>query len=277
VRDDTDDGIHRVGTVVDEGPIDARRTPNWYQFIGFDKRRSNSRAISVDCSSNCAVRELGPESISELSAKVSEELLVAVMMGGQLSLTKLLVHYRSPLRRHFGLQFGGIRARLIDLTLKLTKIELPCSESRIIRTIILTVFPSARVKLVNGYPESRVTVQYLSIKIRVSSFTSFFNAGAPSQGDTVSIELGKSRNEGGSRISWIYHFIPKPYIRIKLHGLDIRVEKGTLPLRYQTSVGAAPFHRRSNGLMCRIFQLLSKNTWWIGKALSSTMIYVCHS
>lgn len=175
------------------------------------------------------------------------------------------------------MQFGGVRVRLIDLTLKLTKIELPCSESRIIRTIILTVFPSARVKLVNGYPESRVTVQYLSIKIRVSSFTFFFNAGAPSQGDTVSIELGKSRNEGGSRISWIYHFIPKPYIRIKLHGLDIRVEKGTLPLRYQTSVGAAPFHRRSNGLMCRIFQLLSKNTWWIGKALSSTMIYVCHS
>jgi hypothetical protein len=73
-----------------------------------------------------------------------------------------------------------------------------------------------------------VTVQYLSIKVRISSVASFFNADTSSQENTVNIDLGKSRNEGERRILWLYHFIPKPYIRIKLHGLEIRVEKAYL-------------------------------------------------
>ena len=134
--------------------------------------------------------------------------------------------FRSPLRKHFGLQFGEIKVTVINLTFKLTNIELLSSESRIIRAVILAVFPSAHVKKLKGYPDSKVTVKCLSVKLRVNSVASFFstcNSTSHMGKHHIETEFEKKNN-----ICWIYHFIPKPHIKVKLHGLDIQIEKAYL-------------------------------------------------
>lgn len=122
-----------------------------------------------------------------------------------------------------------MKVRPHNLSLKMTDIILPCSESSIIRGIVLSVFPSAHVKKLDGHPESTVTVKIISAKIRIGSVAGACEACDLSRGDGgVGIELGKGNINDGKRMSWIYRFIPKPYIRIMLQGMDIRVEKAYL-------------------------------------------------
>eukprot|EP00804_Cyclotella_cryptica_P012787 CCRYP_010547-RA/>CCRYP_010547-RA protein AED:0.05 eAED:0.05 QI:183/0.85/0.81/1/0.76/0.63/22/985/2990 len=128
---------------------------------------------------------------------------------------------RAPLRKHLGLKFGKIRVRPHNLSIKLTDLELPCSESSIIRAIILAVIPSAHVKRVKGYPESTVKIKHLSAKVRITSMAAAFHS-------TVDIESGTNSGRDGKPVPWMYNIIPKLFIKIKLQGLDVWVEKAYL-------------------------------------------------
>ena len=150
------------------------------------------------------------------------------------------------------MEYGDINLSPSRLKLTITDMELLPSRSSTLQSIILALFPSSHVQNnerinMKEYPESRITVSKLSIKIRVSSL-----AGPTQDGDPCTItnsshphtslfgnkntkadaDLKTANLDGNTRIKWIlnviYHLIPRPILIIRLKDVSIEIEKAYL-------------------------------------------------
>ena len=147
------------------------------------------------------------------------------------------------------MEYGDINLSPSRLKLTITDMELLPSRSSTLQSIILALFPSSHVQSnerinMKEYPESRITVSKLSIKIRVSSL-----AGPTQDGDTANsshphtslfgnnntkadADLKAANLDGNTRIKWIlnviYHLIPRPILIIRLKDVSIEIEKAYL-------------------------------------------------
>lgn len=129
------------------------------------------------------------------------------------------------------MKFGDARLSPFKLSIKITDIELQPSQSSTLRSIFVSILPSANVqKVVNSidYPESKITVKYLAIKVRTRVGDSF-----ATNEHLKDIEEGnqKQRWEGdsGASSSWktnlLYRIMPRPVLVIKTEGVDVVIEK----------------------------------------------------
>ena len=79
--------------------------------------------------------------------------------------------------------YGDMKLSALGLKLTIKDIELLPSKSNILWSFIISIFPSANVERVENYidyPESKISVRKLSIKIRVSSLAGPTQDGDPS-------------------------------------------------------------------------------------------------
>lgn len=138
------------------------------------------------------------------------------------------------------MEYGDIKLSPSRLKLSITDLELLPSRSSLIQSIFLSIFPSANVQRGNNvniedYPESKLTVSKLSIKIRVGSVAdprttkpSIFDHDnkVDSGGGNLHTDSEETKRQWGLKL--IYHLIPRPIIIIKLKDVSIEVEKAYL-------------------------------------------------
>ena len=152
------------------------------------------------------------------------------------------------------MEFSDIKLSPSRLKLTIKDIVLSPSKSSLLRSIIVSIFQSANVGSTvtneKDFPESRITVQYLAIKIRASSLAgrtqdgdpctttsthpheSIFNASSVDDGDDKNQKSQTKEEEVtkvfqfGNRL--LRHLIPCPVIIVKLRNVSIEIEKAYL-------------------------------------------------
>jgi len=129
------------------------------------------------------------------------------------------------------MEYKDIKLSPSRIKLTISDMTLLPSKSSTLQLIILAIFPSANVKLdtgidINDYPESRIIISKLSIKIRISSM---------SESQTVANKLYWFKGYG---LSLLLRLIPRPIIIIRLKNVNIEIEKVYLapepPVGYRT-------------------------------------------
>ena len=129
------------------------------------------------------------------------------------------------------MEYKDIKLSPSRIKLTISDMTLLPSKSSTLQLIILAIFPSANVKVdtgidINDYPESRITISKLSIKIRMSSM---------SESQTVANKLHWFKGYG---LSLLLRMIPRPIIIIRLKNVSIEIEKCYLapepPVGYRT-------------------------------------------
>jgi len=129
------------------------------------------------------------------------------------------------------MEYKDIKLSPSRIKLTISDMTLLPSKSSTLQLIILAIFPSANVQLHNGinindYPESRIIISKLSIKIRISSM---------SESQTVANKLHWFKGYG---LSLLLRVIPRPIIIIRLKNVSIEIEKVYLapepPIGYRT-------------------------------------------
>ena len=125
--------------------------------------------------------------------------------------------------------FEDLRVSPWKIKVFLTNIELLPSKSSLLRTIIVAILPSANIKEVSNsvdYPESRVTVDKLSIKLRLQSPVAMKPKGVADQDLTPDLGPEHSQIEDGIRIvQYGLSFFPHLLVVVKLEGVKIEIEK----------------------------------------------------
>lgn len=112
-----------------------------------------------------------------------------------------------------------MRLSPLKLKLKITEIEIASSESAVLRSVILALFPSAHVSRPENpldHPESRVSVQTLSVGLRVGA------GGTPGAGGETGEPEAKGRAFASRRL------LPHLVVVVKLKGVAIEVAKAYL-------------------------------------------------
>lgn len=124
--------------------------------------------------------------------------------------------------------FEDLRVLPWKIKIFLTNIELLPSKSSLLRTIIVAILPSANIKEVANsvdYPESRVTVDKLSIKLRIQSPVAISPKGIDPD-LTPNLAPEHSQIEDGIRIvQYGLSFFPHLLVIVKLEGVKIEIEK----------------------------------------------------
>lgn len=119
------------------------------------------------------------------------------------------------------------------LKLKITEITLHPSKSDLVKMIILIIFPSGNVMLSkNGadFPESKVTVGKITVKVRMSSLAGRSIAKREADDSNSLNKTGEDETtmQKEIRLGWfafLNHFIPRPVIAIVLHNVTVHIEK----------------------------------------------------
>ena len=184
---------------------------------------------------------------SQRNFKVCIPIAIGCILYSLFSLTFL--HYnthsicRGPLLTYLGMEYGDIKLSPSRLKLTITDLELLPSRSSLIQSIFLSIFPSANVQRGNNvniedYPESKLTVSKLTIKIRVGSLADPCTTNSTNPHENVSDHDNKvyhgnlHTDDEETKRQWglksIYHLIPRPIIIIKLKDVSIEVEKAYL-------------------------------------------------
>lgn len=163
------------------------------------------------------------------------------------SLSSLYFFSRKPLQSYLGMSYNNINISLVKLKLSIKDIELLPSKSPIFASIILSLFPSANVQRVANYmdyPESKITVSKLSIKIRVSSLAGPTNDydpctahhhshldddhDHPSKDLTSESAVKQQQQQRLGVLKFLYHLILRPIIVVKLTDVSVEIEKAYL-------------------------------------------------
>ena len=131
-------------------------------------------------------------------------------------LTPSLVR-RVPLLNLLGMTYGDMSISVWRLKLVIKRMELRPSQSFFARAAILAIVPSAHVRQLDDSvdrPESKVTVERLSIKIRVNSLA------AQEERDCGDAPRGLAH--AACRL------LPRPTLMVRLGGVSIDIEKAYL-------------------------------------------------
>ena len=149
---------------------------------------------------------------------------------------------RSPFATYLGMTFNSIKLSPWKLKVSINDIELLPSKSSMLQSIILSIFPSANVQRVENYidyPESKITVQKISIKLRISSLAGPTRDGDPCTNyssththkstfdNAVHRDLNEPINDKvlNRGLRMIHRLIPYPIVVVKLHDVSIEIEK----------------------------------------------------
>ena len=146
----------------------------------------------------------------------------------------LNVIMKGPLWNILGMKYGSIYLTLFRLKLKIKDFTLHPSKSDLVKMIILILFPSGNVMLKNSvdYPESKITVRKLTVKIRVGSPAarrstfSRENDGNPNESLNRTGEDKKIEKE--VKLGWfgfINRYFPRPVLVIVLYDVAVHIEK----------------------------------------------------
>ena len=160
---------------------------------------------------------------------------------GVIALTILSVAYnptlnivlKAPLLKYLGMTYGNIYMTVWRLKLRITEITLHPSKSDLVKMIILIIFPSGNVMLSKNsvdFPESKVTVGKITVKVRMSSLAG--RSAANREADD-NIRWNKTGEDDATiqkeiKLGWfafMNHFIPRPVIAIILHNVTVHIEK----------------------------------------------------
>ncbi|KAL7554677.1 hypothetical protein ACHAWF_018946 [Thalassiosira exigua] len=150
--------------------------------------------------------------------------------------------------------YGNIKLAPWSLKLTISDIVLLPSRSSLVQSIMLSLFQSASVRGVEGgdgrrYPESKVTVQELVIKVRISSQADPTKDGDPCTPASSShpLDVTSDGNDKGhfpgyfskQGVISVRHFIPHLIVVVKLSEVSIDVEKAYVapepPSRFRTA------------------------------------------
>ncbi|KAL7469339.1 hypothetical protein ACHAXS_011097, partial [Conticribra weissflogii] len=165
---------------------------------------------------------------------------------------------RPPLLRNFGMKFDDVRISILQLSLTLKGIELLPSESLFLRSLFVSIFPSANVQrsMKNSvdYPESKVTVDYLAIKVRIGTVAGLQDCDELDKKESSSDKHpfqafadSGGESEGCKETTYwkqmIYRLILRPIIVVKLDRLTVNLEKTYLapdpPEQFSASRGSS--------------------------------------
>lgn len=169
------------------------------------------------------------------------------MLVGLIGLSILCVAYnpalnlllKAPLLKYLGMNYGNIHVIAWRFKFRITDITLHPSKCDLVKHIFLILFPSGNVMPTKNsvdFPESKITVGKITVKVRMSSLATRSTAN---HGDDTDIPLpdrnsflNKTADETVLRkeikLGWfavMNHFIPRPVIVIILHNVTIHVEK----------------------------------------------------
>ncbi|KAL7543622.1 LOW QUALITY PROTEIN: hypothetical protein ACHAXR_013206 [Thalassiosira sp. AJA248-18] len=160
---------------------------------------------------------------------------------------------RHPLLTYLGMTFGDIKLSPFKLKFTIKDIELLPSKSSFLQSIILSIFPSANVHRVANhidFPESKITVQKISFKIRASSLAGTQdgnprtnnNSSHPHPHRSIFGAADKSKPSEAKpkrELKMLYNLIPRPIIVVKLNDVSIEIEKAYLapepPSQFRTT------------------------------------------
>ena len=160
--------------------------------------------------------------------------------------------FRPPLLKYLGMKFGGVRISIIQLSLSITGIELLPSESKTLRAIFVAIFPSAHVKKLKKsfeYPESKVSVDHLVVKVRIGTVAGNQDSDACiSPSDPSEDSSTPDKNENTVKTSLleriVYFLVPRPIVVVEVDGLNIEIEKAYLapapPTQFSNGLGPLP-------------------------------------
>lgn len=138
------------------------------------------------------------------------------------------------------MKFDDFKISLVQLSLTLKGIEFLPSKSLFLRSIFVSIFPSANVQqsMKNSveYPESKVTVEHLAIKVRIGTVAGLQNCEESGKKESTSDKHPfpvsadfDGESEGCEETTFwkrmIYHLILRPILIVKLDGVTIEVEK----------------------------------------------------
>ena len=125
--------------------------------------------------------------------------------------------------------FEDLRVSPWKIKVFLTNIELLPSKSSLLSTILVAIVPSANIKEATNsvdYPESRVTVDKLSIKLRIQAPVAMSPEGGIDQDLTPNLGPEHSQLEDDIRIvQYALSFLPHLLVIVKLEGVKIEIEK----------------------------------------------------
>jgi len=188
--------------------------------------------------------------VSIISSHILRQFLVGVIVRWFLvfAFAYFLFHpvlravSRRPLLNYLGMEYGDIKISPSRLKLTIKDMELLPSRCSFLQSLILSILPSANVHKVDNcidYPESKITVQKLTIKIRVGSLAGPSHDGDPCTNTSshpherifgaVDGSLHSHDTDEETKLKWglrmMYHLIPRPIVVVKLSDVSIEIEK----------------------------------------------------